>query len=130
MLLLLPAAAVCCCVLLLLQAVGQLTYIRPYVTDFSPEWLFGSSMSLVAGAMALIYVAGVCMHVCQDVPQPAGYYAGLSICVTPVDLHQANQGLCAAALMRQSTLTQTATSHKFGPCLATTWWTHLNSQPT
>jgi hypothetical protein len=41
-----------------LQAVGQLTYIRPYVTDFSPEWLFGSSMSLVAGSMALIYVAG------------------------------------------------------------------------
>lgn len=40
------------------QAVGQLTYIRPYVTDFSPEWLFGSSLSLVAGALALIYVAG------------------------------------------------------------------------
>lgn len=48
----------CTCCLLLLQAVGQLTYIRPYVTDFSPEWLLGSSMSLVAGAMALIYVAG------------------------------------------------------------------------
>ncbi|KAF6263589.1 SecY subunit domain-containing protein [Scenedesmus sp. NREL 46B-D3] len=39
------------------QAVGQLTYIRPYVTDFSPEWLFSSSMALVAGALGLIYVA-------------------------------------------------------------------------
>lgn len=45
-----------CC--LPLQAVGQLTYIRPYVTDFSPEWLFSSSMALVAGALGLIYVAG------------------------------------------------------------------------
>jgi hypothetical protein len=43
---------------LLLQAVGQLTYIRPYVTDFSPEWLFSSSLALVAGALSLIYVAG------------------------------------------------------------------------
>jgi hypothetical protein len=48
----------CCCCGVCAQAIGQLTYIRPYVTDFSPEWLFGSSMSLVAGAMALIYVAG------------------------------------------------------------------------
>lgn len=39
------------------QAVGQLTYIRPYVTDFSPEWLFSSSLALVAGALSLIYVA-------------------------------------------------------------------------
>eukprot|EP00878_Enallax_costatus_P027408 GHUV01029506.1.p1 GENE.GHUV01029506.1~~GHUV01029506.1.p1 ORF type:complete len:158 (-),score=39.30 GHUV01029506.1:147-620(-) len=41
-----------------LQAIGQLTYIRPYVTDFSPEWLFTSSLSLVAGALGLIYIAG------------------------------------------------------------------------
>jgi hypothetical protein len=40
------------------QAIGQLTYIRPYVTDFSPEWLFSSSLALVAGALGLIYVAG------------------------------------------------------------------------
>eukprot|EP00879_Flechtneria_rotunda_P009479 GHRR01009922.1.p1 GENE.GHRR01009922.1~~GHRR01009922.1.p1 ORF type:complete len:524 (+),score=189.12 GHRR01009922.1:267-1838(+) len=39
------------------QAIGQLTYIRPYVTDFSPEWLFSSSLSLVAGSLALIYIA-------------------------------------------------------------------------
>eukprot|EP00877_Chromochloris_zofingiensis_P000361 jgi/Chrzof1/10325/Cz04g37160.t1_SECY1[v5.2] len=39
------------------QAVGQLTYIRPYVTDFTPEWVFGSATALVAGAMALVYIA-------------------------------------------------------------------------
>lgn len=40
-----------------------MTYIRPYVTDFSPEWLLGSSLSLVAGALALIYIAGgACTH--------------------------------------------------------------------
>jgi hypothetical protein len=39
------------------QAVGQLTYLRPYVTDFSPEWLAGSTLALVAGAMSLVYIA-------------------------------------------------------------------------
>jgi len=39
------------------QAVGQLAYIRPYVEDFSPEWLAGSAAALVAGAMALVYTA-------------------------------------------------------------------------
>jgi preprotein translocase subunit SecY len=39
------------------QAVGQLTYLRPYVTDFSPEWLAGSALALVAGAMSLVYIA-------------------------------------------------------------------------
>jgi preprotein translocase SecY subunit len=39
------------------QAVGQLTYIRPYVEDFSPGWLAGSTAALVAGAMALVYTA-------------------------------------------------------------------------
>jgi preprotein translocase SecY subunit len=39
------------------QAVGQLTYIRPYVEDFSPAWLAGSTAALVAGAMALVYTA-------------------------------------------------------------------------
>eukprot|EP00955_Chlamydomonas_euryale_P082111 363670-Chlamydomonas_euryale.AAC.23 len=39
------------------QAVGQLTYIRPYVDNFTPEWLFGSTCALVAGAMALVYIA-------------------------------------------------------------------------
>eukprot|EP00775_Hariotina_reticulata_P012127 gene12127-12265_t len=34
------------------QAVGQLTYIRPYVTDFTPEWLFGSSLALVADTIS------------------------------------------------------------------------------
>lgn len=47
-----PAAWLC------IQAVGQLSYIRPYVTDFSPEWLASSSLALVAGAMGLIYIAG------------------------------------------------------------------------
>jgi preprotein translocase subunit SecY len=40
-----------------LQAVGQLTYIRPFVEDFSPGWLAGSTCALVAGAMALVYIA-------------------------------------------------------------------------
>jgi hypothetical protein len=45
--------------------VGQLSYIRPYVTDFSPEWLFSSSLALVAGALSLIYVAGVTDALCD-----------------------------------------------------------------
>jgi len=39
------------------QAVGQLTYLRPYVSDFTPEWLFGSATALVAGSLSLIYIA-------------------------------------------------------------------------
>ena len=30
---------------------------RPYVEDFSPMWLAGSTCALTAGAMALIYIA-------------------------------------------------------------------------
>lgn len=41
----------------IVQAVGQLTYIRPFVTDFSVEWLAGSTCALVAGALALVYIA-------------------------------------------------------------------------
>eukprot|EP00798_Chlamydomonas_sp_ICE-L_P023324 gene23324-30566_t len=41
----------------IVQSVGQLTYIRPYVTDFSPEWLFNNTCALTAGAMALVYIA-------------------------------------------------------------------------
>lgn len=52
-----PHPLTCCHAPCSLQAVGQLTYIRPYVTDFSPEWLAGSSLSLVAGALGLIYIA-------------------------------------------------------------------------
>ncbi|KAJ9511646.1 pre protein translocase secY subunit [Haematococcus lacustris] len=39
------------------QAVGQLTYIRPFVEDFSPGWLASSACALVAGAMTLVYIA-------------------------------------------------------------------------
>lgn len=39
------------------QAVGQLTYIRPYVDDFSADWLLGSVVTLTAGAMILVHVA-------------------------------------------------------------------------
>lgn len=39
------------------QSLGQLTYIRPYVEDFTPGWLFGSTCALTAGAMALVYIA-------------------------------------------------------------------------
>ncbi|KAK9820311.1 hypothetical protein WJX72_008805 [[Myrmecia] bisecta] len=39
------------------QAFGQLSYISPYVTDFSAEWLAVNVLTLVAGAMILVYVA-------------------------------------------------------------------------
>jgi preprotein translocase subunit SecY len=39
------------------QAAGQLTYVRPYVDDWSPAWAAGAGASLVAGAMILVYVA-------------------------------------------------------------------------
>ena len=39
------------------QAAGQLTYVRPYVQDWSPAWALGSGVTLVAGAMILVYVA-------------------------------------------------------------------------
>ena len=38
------------------QSVGQLNYIRPFVTDFSPLWLAESTATLTAGAMILIHV--------------------------------------------------------------------------
>ena len=38
------------------QAFGQLTYIRPYVTDYNPTWLFSSVVTLAAGSMMLTYV--------------------------------------------------------------------------
>lgn len=38
------------------QAVGQLTYIRPFVEDFSPEWLAINVVTLTAGAMMLVHV--------------------------------------------------------------------------
>lgn len=34
-----------------------MTYIRPYVDDFSPMWLAGNACALTAGAMALVYIA-------------------------------------------------------------------------
>lgn len=39
------------------QAVGQLTYIRPYVNDWSLYWLIESTSYLVAGSAILIYVS-------------------------------------------------------------------------
>lgn len=41
----------------IVQAVGQLTYLRPYVQDFTATWLFENTAALVAGAMSLVYVA-------------------------------------------------------------------------
>jgi hypothetical protein len=40
-----------------MQAVGQLSYIRPYVDDFTAEWLITNSLTLTAGAMILVYVS-------------------------------------------------------------------------
>lgn len=39
------------------QAVGQLSYIRPYVDDWSPEWLASGVLILTAGAVILVHVA-------------------------------------------------------------------------
>ena len=39
------------------QSVGQLSYIRPFVTDFSPFWLADSVATLTAGAMILVWVS-------------------------------------------------------------------------
>jgi hypothetical protein len=47
----------------LTQAVGQLSYIRPYVDDFTAEWLITNSLTLTAGAMILVYVSS-CWHLC------------------------------------------------------------------
>lgn len=41
----------------IVQAIGQLTYIRPFVDDFSSVWLFGGVVTLTAGAMILIQIA-------------------------------------------------------------------------
>jgi protein transport protein SEC61 subunit alpha len=38
------------------QSVGQLTYLRNYVDDFSTGWLVTSTLTLTAGAMVLVYV--------------------------------------------------------------------------
>lgn len=52
------------------QALGQLTYLRPFVEDFSPMWLATNTMALVAGAMALVYIAG------KPGPRDACYLGG------------------------------------------------------
>jgi protein transport protein SEC61 subunit alpha len=39
------------------QAVGQLTYIRPFVDDWSAGWLATNSLTLTAGAMILVHVS-------------------------------------------------------------------------
>lgn len=39
------------------QAVGQLTYLRPYVPDFSLYWLASNSLVLTTGAMILVFVS-------------------------------------------------------------------------
>jgi protein transport protein SEC61 subunit alpha len=39
------------------QAVGQLSYIRPYVDDWSVEWLVSGVVALTAGAVILVHIA-------------------------------------------------------------------------
>jgi SecY len=38
------------------QSIGQLNYIRPFVDDYSSEWLLVNSLTLTAGAMILVHV--------------------------------------------------------------------------
>ena len=40
----------------IVQAVGQCLYVRPFVEDFTPMWLFEQSCALTAGAMILMYI--------------------------------------------------------------------------
>lgn len=43
----------------IVQAVGQCLYVRPFVEDFTPMWLFEQSCVLTAGAMILMYIGEV-----------------------------------------------------------------------
>ncbi len=52
------------------QAIGQLTFIRPYVEDYSTLWFTASTLQLVAGAMILIYV---CVYI--------GVYVSMLVCM-------------------------------------------------
>ena len=38
------------------QAVGQVLYIRPFVDDFSTDYLAAASLTLTAGAMILVFI--------------------------------------------------------------------------
>lgn len=40
----------------IIQAVGQVTYIRPYVTDFSVEWAFSAVAALTLGAVLTMLI--------------------------------------------------------------------------
>ena len=46
----------------MIQAVGQLTYIRPFVPEWDVTWLAVNSLTLVAGAMILIHVRPTRIH--------------------------------------------------------------------
>ena len=39
------------------QSVGQLTYLKPFVEDFSTPWFIEGTVLLTGGAMALVYIA-------------------------------------------------------------------------
>ena len=56
----------------LIQAVGQLTYIRPFVPEWDGTWLAVNSLTLVAGAMTLVYVSGAlrCQHAAVPMKAP------------------------------------------------------------
>ncbi len=45
-----------------IQAVGQLTYIRPFVPEWDATWLAVNSLTLVAGAMVLVHVCPAPSH--------------------------------------------------------------------
>lgn len=63
------------------QSIGQLTYIRPFVDDFSPTWVASSSCALVAGAMALLYIAGEMFDSPQLIAMPCHAHASdLRVC--------------------------------------------------
>ena len=60
-----------------MQAVGQLSYIRPYVDDFTAEWLITNSLTLTAGAMILVHVSR-CWQSCTPVADWEHVVAALS----------------------------------------------------
>ena len=87
----------------LLQAVGALTFLRPYVADFSANWLIAETAVLVAGTMSLVFVSlaifiASCamLHFARDMcqrfttlPGPASAY------------HGSCQGMCGTVVFNQ-----------------------------
>lgn len=63
-----------------IQAVGQLTYIRPFVPDWDVSWLALNSLTLVAGAMVLVHVGTLLLS--------GRYFAHCIFAVSSISIHK------------------------------------------